>query len=108
MIRREILSPVSTRGVYKNDNQKGYVTAYDVNFPYWASIAETWWKIHAAVAAPLRTRVAKPVRSLVFVDFISAFAVMISPSLWPDVDLRCLIDCWARIGDWRLDRKSVV
>jgi beta-galactosidase len=40
-------STVSTRGVYENDKQKGYVSAYDVNFPYWASTAETWWKIHA-------------------------------------------------------------
>jgi beta-galactosidase len=40
-------STVSTRGIYENDKQKGYVSAYDVNFPYWASTAETWWKIHA-------------------------------------------------------------
>jgi beta-galactosidase len=40
-------STVSTRGIYDNDKVKGYVSAYDVNFPYWASTAETWWKIHA-------------------------------------------------------------
>ncbi len=41
-------STVSTRGIYENDKVKGYVSAYDVNFPYWASTAETWWQIHAA------------------------------------------------------------
>jgi beta-galactosidase len=41
-------STVSTRGIYENDKEKGYVSAYDVNFPNWASMAETWWQIHAA------------------------------------------------------------
>ena len=41
-------STVSTRGIYANDREKGYVSAYDVNFPSWASTAETWWQIHAA------------------------------------------------------------
>ncbi len=47
IIGTESGSTVSTRGVYENDKAKGYVSAYDVNFPYWASTAETWWKIHA-------------------------------------------------------------
>jgi len=40
-------STVSTRGIYQNDYQRGYVSAYDVNYPLWAATAETWWKIYA-------------------------------------------------------------
>jgi beta-galactosidase len=40
----EWASTVSTRGEYENDATKGYVSAYDRNFPPWASTAETWWK----------------------------------------------------------------
>jgi beta-galactosidase len=36
-------STVSTRGIYANDPTRGYVSAYDVNFPPWASTAERWW-----------------------------------------------------------------
>ena len=43
----ETASTVSTRGIYKNDYQRGYVSAYDVNYPLWAATAETWWKIYA-------------------------------------------------------------
>jgi beta-galactosidase len=43
----ETASTVSTRGTYKNDYQRGYVSAYDVNYPIWAATAETWWKIYA-------------------------------------------------------------
>ncbi|TAK14044.1 MAG: glycoside hydrolase family 2 protein [Acidobacteria bacterium] len=43
-IGSEWASTVSTRGVYENDLTKGYVSAYDRNFPPWASTAETWWK----------------------------------------------------------------
>jgi beta-galactosidase len=39
----ETASTVSTRGVYANDETRGYVSAYDVNFPPWASTAERWW-----------------------------------------------------------------
>ncbi|HWB87340.1 MAG TPA: beta-galactosidase GalA [Bryobacteraceae bacterium] len=48
MIGTETASTVSTRGIYENDPQKGYVSAYDKNFPRWASTAETWWKIYDA------------------------------------------------------------
>ena len=44
----ETASTVSTRGIYENDPVKGYVSAYDRNFPPWASTAETWWKLYAA------------------------------------------------------------
>jgi beta-galactosidase len=40
-------STVSTRGIYANDQARGYVSAYDVNFPPWASTAETWWSFFA-------------------------------------------------------------
>ena len=44
----ETASTVSTRGIYANDEKKGYVSAYDVNAPWWASTAEAWWTIFAA------------------------------------------------------------
>jgi beta-galactosidase len=40
-------STVSTRGIYENDKVRGYVSAYDVNFPHWASTSETWWSYFA-------------------------------------------------------------
>jgi len=40
-------STVSTRGIYDNDAARGYVSAYDVNAPWWASTAEAWWTIFA-------------------------------------------------------------
>jgi beta-galactosidase len=47
LIGSETASTVSTRGVYANDKAKGYLSAYDVNFPRWASTAEKWWKFYA-------------------------------------------------------------
>ena len=41
-------STVSTRGIYENDKERGYVSAYDVNAPSWAHTAETWWSYYAA------------------------------------------------------------
>jgi beta-galactosidase len=46
-IGTEVGSTVSTRGIYVNDKELGYVSAYDVNFPEWAATAEEWWKIYA-------------------------------------------------------------
>ena len=43
----EFASTVSTRGIYENDPIKGYVSAYDMNFPPWASTAEGWWTYFA-------------------------------------------------------------
>ncbi len=40
----ETASTVSTRGIYTNDTVRGYVSAYDVNFPPWAQTAEAAWK----------------------------------------------------------------
>ena len=46
-IGTEQASTVSTRGIYANDKVRGYVSAYDVNFPNWASTAEKWWAYFA-------------------------------------------------------------
>jgi len=39
----ETASAVSTRGIYEKDEARGYLSAYDLNFPPWASTAERWW-----------------------------------------------------------------
>jgi beta-galactosidase len=44
----EVGSTVSTRGIYANDPARGYVSAYDANFPGWAARAESWWSTYAA------------------------------------------------------------
>jgi beta-galactosidase len=44
----ETASPVATRGIYANDPVRGYVSAYDVNFPSYAQSAEGWWRVYAA------------------------------------------------------------
>jgi beta-galactosidase len=44
----EVASTVSTRGIYENDAAKGYVSAYDVNHPGWATTAEDWWSTYDA------------------------------------------------------------
>jgi len=46
-IGSETGSTVSTRGIYVNDKEQGYVSAYDLNFPPWAATGEAWWKIYA-------------------------------------------------------------
>ena len=43
-IGTETGSTVSTRGIYLNDKEQGYVSAYDVNHPEWAETAEVWWE----------------------------------------------------------------
>ena len=43
----EQASTVSTRGIYENAKQRGYVSAYDVNHTEWSQTAETWWTIFA-------------------------------------------------------------
>ena len=35
-------STVSTRGIYSNDQERGYVSAYDDNAPFWANTAKQW------------------------------------------------------------------
>jgi len=36
-------STVSTRGIYSNDKQRGYVSAYDDNATSWSNTAKQWW-----------------------------------------------------------------
>ena len=43
----EQASTVSTRGIYANDKERGYVSAYDANAPSWAHTAEKWWSYFA-------------------------------------------------------------
>jgi beta-galactosidase len=48
MVGSETASTVSTRGIYANDKDKGYVQAYDTEKPSWAATAEVWWKFYDA------------------------------------------------------------
>ncbi|MEO8769057.1 MAG: beta-galactosidase GalA [Ferruginibacter sp.] len=41
----EMGSTVTTRGEYTKDSIKGYVPDQDITAPWWASTAETWWKL---------------------------------------------------------------
>lgn len=43
----EQASVVSDRGIYANDTQGGYVSAYDVVWPGWTTTAESWWSFFA-------------------------------------------------------------
>jgi beta-galactosidase len=44
MLAAETGSTVSTRGIYSNDEGKGYVSAYDLNHPSWAFKALDSWR----------------------------------------------------------------
>jgi beta-galactosidase len=46
LVGTETASTVATRGIYQTDKLRNWVSAYDVNFPRWASTAETWWKVY--------------------------------------------------------------
>jgi beta-galactosidase len=43
----EMGSTVTTRGIYVKDSIAGYVPDQDITSPWWASKAETWWKLAA-------------------------------------------------------------
>lgn len=43
----EMGSTVTTRGIYDKDTVKCYVPDQDITAPWWASTAETWWKLCA-------------------------------------------------------------
>src|SRR5579864_8206 len=43
----ETASTVSTRGIYITDSLRNWVSAYDMNHPPWAELAEEWWKFYA-------------------------------------------------------------
>ena len=36
-------STVCTRGIYRRDDARGYVPAYDTDHPWWATTAQSWW-----------------------------------------------------------------
>jgi beta-galactosidase len=46
-IGTETASDYSTRGIYANNKDSGYVSAYDVNHPGYTTSAEGWWKTYA-------------------------------------------------------------
>jgi beta-galactosidase len=47
-IGTESASALGTRGIYANDKQRGYMSAYDDNAPPWGNTAEQWWKVYSA------------------------------------------------------------
>ncbi len=47
LIGTEMGSTVTTRGIYIKDSASGYVPDQDITAPWWASTAETWWKLAA-------------------------------------------------------------
>ena len=48
IIGSEEASTLATRGEYKNDPVKGFMSAYDTERPSWGSTAEHWWKYFSA------------------------------------------------------------
>lgn len=47
IIGTEMGSTVTTRGIWEKDTIKAYVPDQDITAPWWASTAETWWKLAA-------------------------------------------------------------
>jgi beta-galactosidase len=47
LLGTEMGSTVTTRGIYEKDELRGYVPDQDITHPWWASKAETWWKLAA-------------------------------------------------------------
>ena len=47
IVGSEVGSTVTTRGIYKTDSVKAYLTDFDENYPSWASTAEQWWTMAA-------------------------------------------------------------
>ncbi|WP_353146969.1 beta-galactosidase GalA [Flavobacterium sp.] len=47
LLGTEMGSTVTTRGIYEKDEIKAYVPDQDITHPWWASKAETWWKLAA-------------------------------------------------------------
>jgi beta-galactosidase len=43
----EMGSTLTTRGIYEKDTLNAYVPDQDITAPWWASKAETWWKLAA-------------------------------------------------------------
>jgi beta-galactosidase len=47
IVGSEEASTVCTRGIYADDADRGYVSAYDTRAPKWGSTAESWWTFFA-------------------------------------------------------------
>ncbi len=47
LLGTEMGSTVTTRGVLEKDSIRGYLPDQDITAPWWASTAETWWKLAA-------------------------------------------------------------
>lgn len=47
LLGTEMGSTVTTRGIYVKDSIRAYVPDQDITHPWWASKAETWWKLAA-------------------------------------------------------------
>ena len=47
LLGTEMGSTVTTRGIYEKDEIRAYVPDQDITHPWWASKAETWWKLAA-------------------------------------------------------------
>ncbi|MGP8199994.1 MAG: beta-galactosidase GalA [Limisphaerales bacterium] len=47
-IGTEQASTLCTRGIYANDKQRGYMSAYDDAGPNWGNTAEAWWQVYSA------------------------------------------------------------
>ncbi|MFN8248695.1 MAG: beta-galactosidase GalA [Ferruginibacter sp.] len=47
LLGTEMGSTVTSRGMYVKDSVNGYVPDQDITAPWWASTAETWWKLAA-------------------------------------------------------------
>lgn len=47
LLGTEMGSTVTTRGIYVKDSIRAYVPDQDITAPWWASKAETWWKLSA-------------------------------------------------------------
>ena len=47
LLGTEMGSTVTTSGIYEKDEIRAYVPDQDITHPWWASKAETWWKLAA-------------------------------------------------------------
>jgi len=47
MLGSEEASTLCTRGIYTNDPEQGYFSAYDEDTPSWGSGAQNWWSFYA-------------------------------------------------------------
>jgi beta-galactosidase len=70
-------SIVSTRGIYANDRQRGYISSYDTNWPGWTPLNVMWLGNFVA---------ARPWLSGVFIWSGFDYAGEPSPLSWPDIN----------------------